>query len=550
MYFRLTRVNLLICLLVSLCGLTLSQTPAVRDDVSKALYAVGFKSLWQFDHSRSYRLQGDEKTVPVTGKSPRPILINIWYPARTTAKAAPMLHRGYLDIESSDLRLQQFSRKLADYNRTIIATELFRKPAKDLTAQEKLLLEEALNSPTTAIRNAAHQPGRFPLIIYHSGAGSSFEDNAAFCEFMAGHGYVVINSAYQKNDGSSLNVDGSDASMADIRFLISYAQKLPNVNWDKIGTIGHSRGAQAIIKFQAENNSVVDALVSLDTTQDSRPLSMPIWNDMTEPVTKNIKNMSVPSLVAAGKHVIFQMWDMLEYSERYYLTNGHLGHNDFISQGLIQKSLSVKNTAKEPGKDSSENTTPAQLEIARRENAILNRSVLHFFNAFLRDDKQGKDFLQSGLRETPSDPLASQIEYMPKGATSAPKYDINSSVPPSPRQIRDLLSTVGTEKTSDLIRKFWTKNSPLPIYDHDFSINLVTELLDKEKNDDARAIYNLYGEFDKQSRPFLIRVFMSYGEFFPKHAEYFFKKVIILEPGNTKAAEKLKQLELKDVKHN
>ena len=91
---------------------------------------------------------------------------------------------------------------------------------------------------------------RFPLVIYHSGAQGSFEDNAVFCEFLASHGYVVIGSAFQDVTGRTLAVDGSKGSARDLEFLIAHARRQPNVDWQKIGLVGHSLGAQAILMFR------------------------------------------------------------------------------------------------------------------------------------------------------------------------------------------------------------------------------------------------------------------------------------------------------------
>src|SRR3954463_16256036 len=65
-------------------------------------HAVGFKSLWQLDYSRRYNMTFDDKTAYASGKAPRPILINIWYPAKTVGEVKTMPHRDYLEIPSAD----------------------------------------------------------------------------------------------------------------------------------------------------------------------------------------------------------------------------------------------------------------------------------------------------------------------------------------------------------------------------------------------------------------------------------------------------------------
>jgi dienelactone hydrolase len=542
---RFTRLIFLSCLLVAFHSNALSQALPFWGDLPKGPFAVGFKSLWQLDYSRSYHLDSKDKAISVSAKAPRPILINIWYPARATTNAKAMLHRDYLKIESSAPQLREFSRKLIEYNRGVIVKEISGKSQESLNDKEKLLVEAFFNTPTASIRNATPQSGRFPLIIYHSGAGSSIEDNTVLCEFLASNGYVVINSAYQRADGSSLNIDGGEGSALDIRYLIAYASRLPYVNWNKIGTLGHSLGAQAIIISQTRSNSIVDALVSLDTTQDYHAVSMPLWNNVTEPVLNNIKNMSVPALVVADKHAIFQLWDRLQYAERYYFTTSHLEHNDFISQGLLQRAFSQKADAKEPENKSRDNTLQQELDLARKDYQVVCRSVLNFFNTFLKGDNRGKDSLLSQYQGTSFDGADPHIEYVPKQVTSPEKYDVSSSIPPSPRQVRHILTNNGIGRTLDLLKKFWQKDSTHPIYNLDFAFDLVCDLLHKGKTDDAGEIYKLYTELDGKFQVSIIRRLLVYGEYFPNHAIYFFKKVLILEPGNLKAAEKLKEIESK-----
>jgi hypothetical protein len=543
---RFTKLIFLCCLFLSFQSNALSQTLPFWGDLPKGPFAVGFKSLWQFDYSRSYYLDSKDKAASVSTKAPRPIVINIWYPARATVNARTMLHRDYLKIESSDIQLKEFSRKLIEYNKGVIVQEILGKAEEKLNSQEKLLLENFYDTPTAAVRNAAPQSGKFPLIIYHSGAGSSIEDNTVLCEFLASNGYVVMNSAYQRADGSSLNIDGDEGSISDMRYMIAYANHLPYVNWNKIGTVGHSAGAQAIIIFQTRNNSVVDALVSLDTTQDYHGLSTNLWERMTGAVSKNIKNMSIPVLVAASKPAIFQMWDMLEYAERYYFTTEHLGHNDFIAQGIIKKTYRYK---AEENKSRS-NALQKESDLARRDNHALCQYVLNFFNTFLKGDNRGKDYLLSQYKGTQFDDPTPAIEYMPKKATAPDKYNPGNSALPTPRQVRYFLADNGIAQTLEVIKKFWKKDSTHPIYESSFASALVSELLDRGKIDDGRAIYKLYVELDNKFKDAITGNLMFYGDILSRRpvkqdALNMYKKILTLEPGNSEAAEKLKALESK-----
>ena len=203
-------------------------------------FTVGFKSSWRLDPSRVYNRVFDDKTTYASGKSPRPILINMWYPAEPAKNLEPMPHRGYLDIRSSEPQFSKLADELIGYEQDVVRWEVVRKRKQELTGGERQLLEGLWNAATAAYRNAPPVERRFPLVIYHSGGGSSFEDNAVLCEFLASHGYVVLGSAFQEPSGTSYNIDGRLGSARDMEYLIAYAFGLPDVDWKHIGIVGHA----------------------------------------------------------------------------------------------------------------------------------------------------------------------------------------------------------------------------------------------------------------------------------------------------------------------
>ena len=232
-------------------GQVAASAPPSWGNLEPGPYAVGFRSLWQMDYSRVYNTVFNDKTTYASGKAPRPILINLWYPAERPSKQPPMPHRDYLKIQTEDPRLARFAAKLAEYERDTVCTEVMGKPDAALTVDERRRLDHLWAASTACYRDAPPLDGRFPLVIYHPGAGSSFEDNAVFCEFLASHGYVVVGSAFQDVAGRTLAVDGRDGSARDLEFLIAHARRQPNVDWQAIGLVGHSLGAQAILMFRA-----------------------------------------------------------------------------------------------------------------------------------------------------------------------------------------------------------------------------------------------------------------------------------------------------------
>jgi len=192
-------------LVIVVPGLASAQSPPLWGKLSPGSYGVGFRTVWQLDYSRRYNTTFNDKTTYATGKAPRPILINIWYPAKAAGNSKTMRHRDYLDVRSAEPSLAKFSGALADYELGIYTQEFQDKPGKNPLDRGMRFLDELLNTPTPCVRDAAAAEGQFPLVIYHSGAGSTFDDNSVLCEFLASHGYVVFGSAFQEPSGASFS---------------------------------------------------------------------------------------------------------------------------------------------------------------------------------------------------------------------------------------------------------------------------------------------------------------------------------------------------------
>src|SRR5262249_36635006 len=142
------------------------------------------------DASRKYQMTFADGQRYGDGTAPRPILVNLWYPAVEGEgdDADRMPHGDYLELTAKDERLARFAAALAVYERNTIATEVLGAGERGLPEPRRRQLEELLATRTACVRDAAPGDQRFPLVIYHAGYGSSFEDNAVLCEYLASHG--------------------------------------------------------------------------------------------------------------------------------------------------------------------------------------------------------------------------------------------------------------------------------------------------------------------------------------------------------------------------
>ncbi len=543
------KIVILIPLLMVLLGKSaFPQTYPFWDKLQSGPYEVGFQTSWQLDYSRSYNTIFKDSTSYSPSKAPRPIFVCFWYPGQKNTQAKAMVQASYLDIQSKEPLLDKFSKHFIDYTRDIMATQIMGKPEEGFSMAEKKVWQQYLLSPSFAYKDIPPADGKFPLIIYRSGSGASYEDNAVLCEYLASHGYVVVGSAFQYTDGYSLDTDSGETSLADISFLISKAQKLPFVNWKKIALGGHSAGAQAIMRFGAKPNSVINALFLLDTTQDYHSLSNPLW-DFIHPVLKNIEQFIYPSLVVAGPSAIFQLLDRLKESNRYYLTIDKMKHNEFISQGIMKKKLAhyLSESSKVNSKlDSEIGEKKLQLESLSKDYITLIEYILIFLNAHLKDDHQSLETLKTLHRNTPIG-TAPSVEIMPKGQNFPQPYFSENNNPPSPRQLRLFFEKNGLKSSLELLDKFWTKENPHPIYNQTFGFVWVYELLEQGKEKSAQEIYKHYFRYHEKS---LEGRFLRYGRNMEilgikEEAQKTYQYLKKVDPENEVALEKLKTFKKK-----
>ncbi len=144
------------------------ETPPLWGGLRPGPYSVGFRTTWERDPSRRYDIVFDDGTHYASGKSPRPILINVWYPARRDDRSAPMRHRDYLAIASDDPQLARYASKVVAYEREVVSKEMMGKKLDELSEEERKLLEGFWDTPTASRRGAVEANGKFPLIIYHA----------------------------------------------------------------------------------------------------------------------------------------------------------------------------------------------------------------------------------------------------------------------------------------------------------------------------------------------------------------------------------------------
>ena len=396
-------------------------------------HAVGFATSFAHDYSRIYAPSPSWGASPKQLKPPRPILINVWYPAQREPMAHPLRHHQYLELNTArDAALEAFVSGLVAFNLEVICQEVMGKRQEEMSAAERDAFEQFLDAPTAAVRDAVPKQGPFPLVLNHQGLGGAFEDNAVLFEYLASHGYIVANSAFQSEDTSYFNVDWDlERSVKDLDSLINVLRARPDFDLRRVGVMGQSFGGQAALAWRAERNSMADAVVTLDSTieympQDAQGGSVGKLNERFA----RVERFCVPMLLFASKRSApnFARTDALRYSERYYATVDHLQHNDYICHGAI-------------GSDIRRQLRPedAEATLVRESYERICAHTLRFFDAFLKEDAGALAFLEASVMEYGADAAPFSLRHL--GAVP---------LPPTGAQLADLVLTEGMDAALDV----------------------------------------------------------------------------------------------------
>lgn len=528
-------------LVLVLAAPVLAQERPLWGELAAGPHPVGFRSFWEVDPARDYQTSFADGTRYADGEAPRPILVNVWYPSEPAPDAEHMPHRGYLEILSADPRLERFSKELIAYEEDVIAQWTIGKPVSALDEGDAEAFDELLDSPTACVRDAPAAAGRFPLVVYHAGYGSSYEDNSVLCEYLASHGYLVVGSAFQDESGGSFNIDGGEGSARDLAFLIGRMRALPEADQERVAVIGHSGGAHAVLRYQAQPADPADAVISLDTTQDYVTALDPHWSH--PPVMlAHVENETTPLLIVASPHAYFQVCDALVNADRTYLTFRDLGHNDYTSQGIFLAEIAARRAAEESAPEADELAARASVLRCGYERCCEYQRT--FLDAWLKGDRHAKEVLATLYRNTSLGGAEPHVEHAAIGTSGPPAFDPGSDVPPTPRQVRPLIEAVGAEATLELLVRFHETVPEAPVFEDQFAYALLYELVARGRRGDAEVLAPFFHELHPAlASTFSWWVGRSRGE--PRFREYCIaalQAALLLEPENRELAKELEAL--------
>ncbi|MEP1306187.1 MAG: hypothetical protein ABJK11_08360 [Balneola sp.] len=528
----------LVFLNVCLCQYNAFAQSLPQNFAGLSPYKIGFQTKWLQDPARSFTHNAD--TIN------RPVLFNMWYPVKRSVTVGSAMHyQDYFDYDRNSKQLSELSENYKNYNLSILAEQFFDKTAPELSRIDKNVLKNFLNNEARVYKNAPYADGSFPLIIYHQGFGASVEDNSGLATYLASNGYVVIGSSFFGETDQNFGVDGRSESIRDISFLIDHAKEIPMIDTSRIALAGHSGGAQASVLAKAVLNHRIEAVISLDTTQDMFGLSDSRWDSYTKPVVENIANMNSALLAFADHRAVFELFNRASKMDRYYITTpAFIGHNEFVSQGIYRNYLNYR-VLRQNSKEGSED---AFIEAKFKEwyyNRV-NFYILNFLDIHLKKEPEKEHLFREGKYGSETDFNELIARRVLIGETGPPPYTYQDKQPPTPDQLWRIAQTDKIKNVVEVLKKFDMQIGQNPIYDDIFAFALLYQLVEDDQIVRAKKLYQYYVEI---GAPVTDR-FFSLANFSllmrrTDYAKNCMHVLLKLDPNNKKASQLLKEFENK-----
>jgi dienelactone hydrolase len=312
-------------------------------------HSVGFRYEWIKNFAQN---SCGDKEYSGPGKQ---LLLGIWYPAKEAA-TKKMTLREYVEMKNVE-REVKLTENMKIYARESWFNYTLEEYSDSSYSSKVQAFEKSLDIELKAEFRAKKQPGKFPVIIYHHGAGGTYDDNAQMCEYFASHGYLVISSSFFQCKGNIVFEDTDwHSSITDLHAILQYTSNIENADINNIALLGHSRGCQIGYAAITGLNSSYKCFVALDPTWDGKTYEKLYKDWGRSSLLKYIKSnaekvnvlvlhissfrknsgISKDSAKALDKnyHMQLPVTDLLVHSERHQIvTHPEHSHEAFISQG-------------------------------------------------------------------------------------------------------------------------------------------------------------------------------------------------------------------------
>lgn len=318
----------------------LSQT--IEKEISNTYYGqyiVGHKKTVLYDSTRFYDFSMGDSTLNIDNHN-RPLLLNIYFPAKNSRNAKAISLCDLWDFKSFDLP-PTFSEKFMNYESEMsqlyavndnLKLDQFKGDSATMNTTRNEIFKTYMNATIRSKDNLQPIDDNLPIVVYHQGLGGTFDENLVLVELLASHGYLVITSSFINNDSWNLGVGDTDASIKDIDFIINYTQKNLTRNKNTF-LLGHSFGANTILTYPSNGAHKINGLIPLDSDY-SYAFKWHMKNQFAQnlDMQKNLENIDILAIARTSAH--FRKIDQLNVCNRILIKIKNITHNDFCSQTI------------------------------------------------------------------------------------------------------------------------------------------------------------------------------------------------------------------------
>ena len=243
--------NLLLSI-VLLFSLSCSET----NNKKAEFYEAGFKAIHIIDKSRIYKPNTDTTDY----LHYRPLDIDVWYPANSSATDTVLLVRDLLGL--LEKRANYYTTSNAGNG---LASQIAQLFCNGFKCSDSTTL---LGFKTSTFKNAAAVNGKFPLVIYLTAFNGMSYENFALFEALAKKGIVVVSISSIGRYPGDMTMKKQDLveQVNDAVISLKILKQNSNIDVNKIGIAGYSWGGLAGV-ILASKMPDVSCLISLEGSE-------------------------------------------------------------------------------------------------------------------------------------------------------------------------------------------------------------------------------------------------------------------------------------------
>lgn len=195
------------------------------------------------------------------GTTPRPIVVNYWYPAISSNSAKPLTYRDYVLASTFELDLAQVTNE-----DRILLEEQVRSNLNyfDIMDEE---FKRILEMPVKAFLAASPVKGKHKLVVVMGGTEGSNTFFTSLAESLSAQGFVVATlSSVGANDSIPCGYDAAciQNQTRDLALLVDYFYKKNWIDASNLSLLAWSFGGLSSLYYQQQFRSV-KSIVSFDS---------------------------------------------------------------------------------------------------------------------------------------------------------------------------------------------------------------------------------------------------------------------------------------------